>query len=138
MLVDYLIGIIFLPRIGPDLHTNFNRLCRFGKRDKFMNTGRTKRLVPNATLPVLLTFISADDTPFSSVREMVNELQYQLDGKIRVLKIEAAAHPAIVRSFGLQRLPAFVLLLQGTELWRQEGLPDTNLLNLLPRNLLQA
>ncbi|MBN8826340.1 MULTISPECIES: thioredoxin family protein [unclassified Spirosoma] len=103
-----------------------------------MNTGRTKRLVPSVTLPVLLTFIPTDDKPYSAVQEMISELQYQLEGKIRVLKIEAAAHPAIVRSFGLQRLPAFILLLQGTELWRQEGMPNTSLLDLLPRNLLPA
>lgn len=103
-----------------------------------MNTGRPKRLVPSVTLPVLLTFIPIDDKPYSAVREMVSDLQHQLEGKIRVLKIDAASHPAIVRSFGLKRLPAFVLLLQGAELWRQEGIPDTSLLNLLPQNLLNA
>ncbi|UFH57116.1 thioredoxin [Spirosoma sp. KNUC1025] len=99
-----------------------------------MNTSHTKLMMSDSALPVLLTFLPADVKPV--VQEMVAQLQPQLSGKIRVIKIEETAHPMIVQSFDLKQLPAFVLLLQGIELWRQEGLPETNLLALLPKNLL--
>jgi len=51
-------------------------------------------------------------------------LQQQLGPAVRVLTIEGAAHPAVVRSFQATELPAFVLVRQGVELWRQQGLPE--------------
>ncbi|MCR5889514.1 thioredoxin [Hymenobacter sp. J193] len=55
--------------------------------------------------------------------EWIQALQLRLGASIRVLKIEAALHPAVVLSFGLSALPACVLVHQGIELARQEGLP---------------
>lgn len=54
----------------------------------------------------------------------VRALQARLGATIRVLKIDEASHPAVVRSFGLPALPACVLVRQGVELWRQQGLPE--------------
>jgi fructose-1,6-bisphosphatase/inositol monophosphatase family enzyme len=50
-------------------------------------------------------------------------LQQQLGAAVRVLAIDEASHPAVVRSFGAPALPACVLVRQGVELWRQPGLP---------------
>lgn len=50
-------------------------------------------------------------------------LQQQLGAAVRVLAIEEAAYPAVVRSFAPPALPACVLVRQGVELWRQPGLP---------------
>lgn len=51
-------------------------------------------------------------------------LQGRLGTAIRVLKIDEASHPAVVRSFGPPQLPACVLVRQGVELWRLQGLPE--------------
>lgn len=51
-------------------------------------------------------------------------LQQQLRPAIRVLRIDPASHPAVVRSFQAAELPACVLVRQGIELWRQHGLPE--------------
>jgi len=53
-------------------------------------------------------------------------LQQQLGAAVRVLAIDEATHPAVVRSFGPPTLPACVLLHQGMELWRQPGLPTAD------------
>ena len=45
-------------------------------------------------------------------------LQQQLGAAVRVLAIDEASHPAVVRSFGPPALPACVLVRQGVELWR--------------------
>ncbi|GAB3638106.1 hypothetical protein GCM10027422_36960 [Hymenobacter arcticus] len=51
-------------------------------------------------------------------------LQQQLGSGIRVLSVDEASHPAVVRSFQPADLPAFVLVRRGVELWRQQGLPE--------------
>jgi len=51
-------------------------------------------------------------------------LQQQLGPTIRVLKVDEARHPIVVRSFHINELPAFVLVHKGIELWREQGLPE--------------
>jgi len=51
-------------------------------------------------------------------------LQQRLGSIIRVLSVDDASHPAVVRSFQPANLPAFVLVRRGVELWRQQGLPE--------------
>lgn len=54
----------------------------------------------------------------------IRQLQQRLEPAVRVLKIDEASHPDVVRSFGPPGLPACVLVRQGVELWRQQGLPE--------------
>jgi hypothetical protein len=54
----------------------------------------------------------------------LTELQRQLGPAIRVLRVDEGSHPAVVRSFQPDELPALVLVQQGVELWRQPGLPE--------------
>ena len=49
---------------------------------------------------------------------MLNLLQTRLGAVMRVICIDAASHPAVVRSFYGQDLPVFVLLKHGTEVWQ--------------------
>ena len=53
------------------------------------------------------------------------DLQRRLGPAVRVLRVDAAEHPTVVGSLTTGPLPACVLLLQGTELWQQAGLPET-------------
>ena len=55
---------------------------------------------------------------------LLKSLQLQLGTAIRVLKVDAASHPAVVQAFDGQGVPAFVLLRDGEELFRQQGLPE--------------
>ena len=50
-------------------------------------------------------------------------LQQELGTAVRVLRIDASSHPAVVSSFRAAELPCFVLVHHGSELWRQCGLP---------------
>jgi hypothetical protein len=54
---------------------------------------------------------------------LLRSLQLALGTAIRVLKVDEASHPAVVRAFDGRGVPAFVLLRDGTELYRQQGLP---------------
>lgn len=75
-----------------------------------------------AVLLVLLP-VAAEAAPPATLARL-EALQRQLQPAIRVLKIDEASHPAVVRSFRAAELPACVLVRQGVELWRQPGLPD--------------
>lgn len=55
---------------------------------------------------------------------MLKNLQRELGTAIHVLKVDAGTHPAVVHAFDGQGVPAFVLLRDGAELWRQQGLPE--------------
>ena len=41
-----------------------------------------------------------------------------------MLGVDEASLPAVVHAFDGRGLPAFVLLRDGAELWRQQGLPE--------------
>lgn len=51
-------------------------------------------------------------------------LQSQLGAAVRVLRIDEASYPAILRSFAPAQLPTSVLMHHGVELCRCPGLPD--------------
>ncbi|WP_019947379.1 hypothetical protein [Hymenobacter aerophilus] len=83
-------------------------------------------LVPEAAvLLVLLPPAGAGQAPALSAGAL-RALQARLGPGVRVLKIDEATHPTVVRSFSGQpaALPACVLVRQGVELWRQPGLPQ--------------
>ena len=83
----------------------------------------TSELLPDtAVLLVLLPLRLRDNS-----RAALHRLQVRLGAAVRVLPIDEASLPAVVRSFGPPRLPACVLVRQGVELWRQDGLPDDEL-----------
>lgn len=84
--------------------------------------------LPNDEAPVLLVLLPTVPAAFAAqawtvTTAMLNLLQTQLGAAIRVIRIDAASHPAVVRSFHGHDLPAFVLLKHGIEVWRQQGLP---------------
>ncbi|GAB3868572.1 hypothetical protein GCM10028824_13830 [Hymenobacter segetis] len=53
-------------------------------------------------------------------------LQSRLGPAVRVLQIDEASYPAILRSFAPAQLPTSVLMHHGAELWRCPGLPDAD------------
>lgn len=89
-------------------------------------------LLPSASLPAVLLVVLPLPTgrvaPADRYRAALGTLRQQLGPAVRVLAIDEASHPAVVRSFGLPALPACVLMRQGVELWRQQGLPTAKTL----------
>jgi hypothetical protein len=82
-----------------------------------------------AMLLVLLPIVSPgiqQETPLvrSATNLLLQGLQLELGTAIRILKVDEATHPAVVQAFDGRGGPAFVLLRDGAELWRQQGLPE--------------
>ena len=55
---------------------------------------------------------------------LLSGLQTQLGAAVRVLKVDEATHPAVVHAFDGKGVPAFVLLRDGEEVYRRQGLPE--------------
>lgn len=64
----------------------------------------------------------------AGTQAMLDKLQYRLGPAIRVLVVDEENDPDVVRSFRVAALPAFLLVRQGLELWRQPGLPEGELI----------
>lgn len=79
-----------------------------------------------AVLLVLLPPVPRNEAAGAAARTSaaLRVLQGRLGAAIRVLRIDEASHPAVVRSFRSPQLPACVLVRQGVELWRSQGLPE--------------
>lgn len=97
-----------------------------------------------AMLLVLLPTVghgAAQETPGARTitNSLLKELQAELGTAIRVLKVDEGTHPGVVRAFDGRGVPAFVLLRDGAELWRQQGLPEGEpMAALLLRKLAEA
>ncbi len=77
-----------------------------------------------AVLLVLLPAVGTAPQVRAGTLAALAALQAELGPAIRVLTVDETSHPSVVRSFDAVNLPAFVLMRQGAELWRQQGLPE--------------
>lgn len=80
-------------------------------------------LVPARTA-VLLLFVGQNRQQSDELVRQVNQLRDRFGAGLRVLPIADGTHPDVAKSFGVTHLPTVVLVRQGRELWRYEGLPD--------------
>ena len=101
---------------------------------------------PNITLlraqsAVLLVFMPSEraNQPqwADHLTTLTDLLQEHLGGLLRILRIDEAANPDVVRSFAITQTPTFVLVRQGVELWRQESIPDEATLVLSIQRMLE-
>jgi thioredoxin-like negative regulator of GroEL len=97
-------------------------------------------LIPfrKAVLLVFMPSKKADYQQFKRIGTLVDALQRQFGEAVRVLKLDEEAHTDVIRCFAITCCPAFVLVQQGVELWRHEGLTDEHTLWEVPHQLLAA
>lgn len=90
----------------------------------------------SAVLLIFMPHKGADRRQQVLLTALADTLKEQFDGLLRVLRIDEATHPDVVRSFAITQTPAFVLVQKGIELWRHEGMADESTLMLPLRRLL--
>lgn len=98
----------------------------------------TRLRTQSAVLLVFMPSERADHQQRVALTTLTDLLQEHLGGLLRILRIDEANNPDVVRSFAITHPPAFVLVRQGVELWRQESLSDAATLALSIRRLLTA
>ncbi|MBG8556281.1 thioredoxin [Hymenobacter guriensis] len=77
-----------------------------------------------AMLLVLLPPVGTGAPGRPAILAALKKLQRLLGTAIRVLTVDGATHPSVVRSFHATDLPCYVLMQQGVELLRACGLPE--------------
>ena len=91
-----------------------------------MEANRINPIIIPAHAAVLLCFLpnaatrlnTADNLALTAI---VNRLEQQLPASVRMLRIDEGNHLEVVRSFNVSELPAFILVQEGVEQWRGEG-----------------
>ncbi|MGV3557295.1 thioredoxin family protein [Larkinella arboricola] len=104
-----------------------------------METIFFRPLIVPAKTAVLLVFVPDSLTQQVVVNRLLERVAAELGDVVRITRVDQVVHPEVVRSFGVQQLPSFILLKQGNEIWRHNGLLDfQDLMQLLTERLREA
>ena len=90
-----------------------------------MNSTLFRPLIVPAKTVVLLVFVPSSVTQQDSVNQLLGQVGTVLGDRIRITRVDQVIHPEVVRSFGVHQLPSFILLKQGIEIWRHNGLMES-------------
>src|SRR5690349_11153258 len=95
--------------------------------------------VLRAELPVLIDFHADWCAPCKQQSPIIEEVARELDGKLKVVKVDIDKSPAVANAFRVQSIPTIVLMVEGQIAGGQQGLvPKKTILDMvgphLPRN----
>ncbi|WP_266366416.1 YbbN family protein [Tellurirhabdus rosea] len=90
-----------------------------------MRTTTYRPILVSPKTAVLLVFMPGNAAQRLAVELQLERVGTVLGNELRITLVDDATHPEVVNSFSINALPAFVLLKQGTEVWRQLGLLET-------------
>jgi len=78
-------------------------------------------LVEQSELPVVLDFGATWCGPCKKLEPILDELAGQLEGKVRVLKVDVGEAPATAQKFGVMSIPTVIFLKGGQAIHRFVG-----------------
>ena len=85
--------------------------------------------VLRSELPVLVDFWAEWCGPCHWLEPVLGQIAAELEGKLRIVKVDADANPALVRRYGTMSLPSLLLFRDGVERTRVIGaMPKRRLL----------
>ncbi len=92
--------------------------------------------VLQAEQPVLVDFYADWCGPCKAVSPVVDELASELDGQLKVAKLDADANSELMQQFGVFSIPTLILFQNGQEVDRIVGaLPKPKLLQMIQPHL---
>ena len=76
----------------------------------------------NEKTPVLVDFFAEWCGPCKAQSPVIKELAQEVDGKVRVLKIDIDKNQAVAQRYNVRGVPTLVLFIEGKIVWRQSGI----------------
>lgn len=77
--------------------------------------------IANSDLPVLVDFYATWCGPCKMMADILEHVNVQLNGQIRIIKIDTDRYPQIASDHHIQALPTLVLFKDGVSVDRIEG-----------------
>jgi len=75
----------------------------------------------NGDKPVLIDFHADWCGPCKMLSPIIQEVAKELNGKVRVIKIDVDKNPAVSSKFQIRGVPTMILFKDGKSVWRQSG-----------------
>jgi len=91
-----------------------------------VNNENFEREVLNADTPVLVDFWAEWCGPCRMVAPTLDQLADELEGKVRIAKLNVDHHQDVAIQFGVQSIPTFILF--------KDGLPADRMLGAAPKS----
>ncbi len=77
--------------------------------------------IANSDLPVLVDFYATWCGPCKMMADILEQVNHQLNGRVRIMKIDTDRYPQIASDHQIQALPTLVLFKDGHSVDRIEG-----------------
>ncbi|SRR5699024_8407367 len=68
--------------------------------------------------PVLFGFYDRSDGTRSTLDSFLDDIMQELEGRIKIYKIEAGENPELVKALKVKEFPSFVVYNKGKMVWR--------------------
>ncbi len=76
--------------------------------------------------PVLVDFHADWCGPCQTMNPIIEAVLAELEGKIKLLKLNVDKHPQLSQQFAVRSIPHYILFKRGKILWRKGGLITKN------------
>ena len=88
--------------------------------------------IVNEQTPVLVDFFAEWCGPCKAQSPIIKELAQDVNGKVRVIKIDIDKNQAIAQRYNVRGVPTLVLFQEGQIVWRQSGVQSkSQLINII-------
>lgn len=82
-----------------------------------------KTEVLDSNIPVLVDFWGVGCPPCTRIAPIINELEQELAGKVKIVKLDVYMSPETTAEYGVSSVPTLILFRKGEEVARMNGAP---------------